>query len=292
MSLAAARDAPWSQLRGWTPTPLIRASLWAHGAGALAMAAQPHLWPELLTALACNHAVLGCAMHPQGALLGPNLRRLPDGGAGIALTFDDGPDPEVTPRVLDLLDAYAAKASFFVIGQRAAAHPALVREILRRGHAVENHTHRHSPAFALRGPWALRREVSEAQRAIVDAGGVAPRFFRAPMGLRSPLLDPVLAAEGLSLVSWTRRGHDAVRREPAPVLRRLLHGIAARDILLLHDGNCARDARGRAVVLSVLPPLLEALAALSLRTAPLAPPPPVPVAAGAPARAAATASPA
>jgi peptidoglycan/xylan/chitin deacetylase (PgdA/CDA1 family) len=231
-----------------------------HGVALAALAAQPALWPEMGALLAANHGALGACMHPQGALLGPNLRRLPEGAPGVALTFDDGPDPEVTPRVLDLLDAHQARASFFVIGERAAAHPALIREMLRRGHAVENHSHRHGALFAARGPLALWREVEAAQCAIAAAGGVAPRFFRAPMGLRSPLLDPVLAMHGLSLVSWSRRGHDALRRAPGPVLARLTRGVAARDILLLHDGNSARDAAGRPVVLEVLPRLLDALA--------------------------------
>ena len=149
-------------------------------------------------------------MHPRGSQLGPNLVRLPGSMAGaVALTFDDGPDPEVTPRVLDLLDRHGANASFFVIGRKAARHGALLREMLRRGHTVENHSHHHRWSFACRGPWALRREVVLAQRAIAEATGVAPRFFRAPMGLRSPLLDPVLAMEGLQLVvldpAWLRR---------------------------------------------------------------------------------------
>ncbi|MFC7688916.1 polysaccharide deacetylase family protein [Paeniroseomonas aquatica] len=107
-------------------------------------------------------------------------------GKAVALTFDDGPDPEVTPRVLDLLDRHGATASFFVIGRKAARHGALLREIGRRGHTIENHSYHHAKSFACRGPWALRREVVLTQRAVAEATGVAPRFFRAPMGLRSP----------------------------------------------------------------------------------------------------------
>ena len=118
--------------------------------------------------------------------------------------------------------------------------------MLRRGHTVENHTHRHPAAFACRGPWALRREVGADAAAVADATGVAPRFFRAPMGLRSPLLDPVLALEGLALVSWTRRGYDtpagAIRQR---VLGRLTRGLAGRDILLLHDGAAGARRGGR-----------------------------------------------
>jgi peptidoglycan/xylan/chitin deacetylase (PgdA/CDA1 family) len=274
-------DRAGTAWRRWSPAPLVRASLWTHGAAAAAALAHPALSAEMGALVAANHAVLGACMHPQGTLLGDNIRRLPEDAAGVALTFDDGPDPEVTPRVLDLLDAHGARASFFVIGERARAHPALVRDMLRRGHAVENHTQRHSPLFALRGPLALWRELRDAQDSIAAAGGILPRFFRAPMGLRSPLLDPVLALHGLSLVSWSRRGHDALKRDPAAALARLLRGIAPGDILLLHDGNCARDADGRPVVLSVLPRLLPALAARGLPVVPLSAPAVAPAAAAA-----------
>lgn len=260
-----------ASLRAWQPAPLPRASLWLHGMGAAAVAIQPALWLQVLELLACNHALLASLMHPRGDLLGPNLVRLPEAEPGeVALTFDDGPDPEVTPRVLDLLDASGVSASFFVIGARAQRHPALLREILRRGHTVENHSQTHPAGFAAHGLWALRREVGRAQDVIADITGTVPRWFRAPMGLRSPLLDPVLAAQGLRLVSWTRRGYDTRRRDPQRVLRSLASGLAARDILVLHDGNAARDHGGRPVVLSVLPPLLARIRASGLSAASLA----------------------
>lgn len=259
-----------ASLRAWHPAPLPRASLWLHGLGVAALAVQPGLWPQVLGLLACNHALLAALMHPRGTLLGPNLVRLPESrGDAVALTFDDGPDPEVTPRVLDLLDAAGARASFFVIGARAARHPALLREIVARGHTAENHSQTHPGHFAALGLWALRREVAEAQDSIAGITGTAPRFFRAPMGLRSPLLDPVLAGQGLRLVSWTRRGYDTRIRDPQRVLRRLCDGLAGRDILLLHDGNAARDPWGRPAVLSVLPPLLAGIRAAGFTCASL-----------------------
>jgi peptidoglycan/xylan/chitin deacetylase (PgdA/CDA1 family) len=241
-----------------------RASMLAHGVGAAALAVQPGLWPWVLGGVVLNHAILACGMHPRSGLIGQNLARLPAASGAVAITFDDGPEPEVTPRVLDLLDAQAARATFFLIGERAARHPALVREILRRGHAVGNHTHRHPLGFAAWGPWRQRREVAAAQAAIAEAGGVAPRLFRAPAGLRNPLLDPVLAAEGLSLVSWTRRGYDTVARRPERVLARVTRGLGPGDILLLHDGNCRSGPDGRPTVLAVLPALLRAVAAAGL----------------------------
>ena len=253
---------------GWTPTLLVGSSIALHGAAAAGAAAAPAAWPWWLGAVAANHLVLGAVgMRPRSALLGPNLSRLPaDAGHGcVALTFDDGPDPDVTPAVLDLLDRHGARASFFVIGARAAAYPDLVREVVRRGHGVENHTHTHPRLFACYGPGAKRRELLRAQDAITAACGRAPRYVRAPMGIRSPLLDPAMAGLPLHYTSWTRRGLDGISACPARVLRRLTDGLAAGDVLLLHDGRCARTRAGMPVVLEVLPALLEHLAARGLK---------------------------
>ena len=230
---------------------------------------QHALWPWVVAVLIGNHLLIGAAvMFPRARWLGPNLTRLPEATRQqnqIALTFDDGPDPEVTPRVLDFLDRYQAKASFFCIGEKAAAFPDVVREIARRGHSVENHSHRHPHAFAFYGMARLGREVDAAQTAIGSITGQPPRFFRAPAGFRSPMLDPVLAKRGLRYISWTRRGFDAVRRDPARVLRRLTRGLAAGDVLLLHDGARTRTVDGEPIVLAVLPRLLDEIAAKGLK---------------------------
>jgi len=255
--------------RPWSPTPAARASLWLHGLGLCALAAWPAGWPWVAGAIAANHAILGLAgMWPRSRMLGPNLLCLPEAAirrGEVALTFDDGPDPAITPRVLDLLEAHGATASFFLIGRRALHHPALAREILCRGHDIGNHTYRHPHGFACWGPGAMWREIMAAQRAIADTVGAEPRFFRPPLGLRSPLLDPALAATGLDYVSWTRRGLDGWFGNPDAVLRRLTRGLAAGDILLLHDAGCVRSPSGRPVVLEVLPALLDRIRALGLR---------------------------
>lgn len=234
---------------------------------------QPALWRWALVAIAANHLLLSCAvLWPRGRLLGSNLTRLPAAAAGrreVSLNFDDGPDPDVTPRVLDLLDRHQAKASFFCVGEKAAAHPEIVKEIARRGHSVENHSHRHPHAFAFYGLGGLRREVDTAQSVIGRITGRSPGFFRAPAGFRSPLLDPVLAGQGLRYVSWTRRGFDTVDGDAPAVLERLTRGLAAGDVLLLHDGGPARTSEGKPVVLAVLPALLEKLESAGLKSVPL-----------------------
>jgi peptidoglycan-N-acetylglucosamine deacetylase len=253
----------------WRPTPVVRLSMLLHAAAAVSVAAAPASWPWALGAVLGNHLFLTLAVFwPRASLLGANLARLPAQAAArgeVCITFDDGPDPEVTPQVLDLLDRHQAKASFFCVGERTLAHPDIVREIARRGHSIENHSQRHSYVFAFYGLLRFKRELEEAQAVIAGVAGRAPRYFRAPMGLRSPLLDPVLARCGLRYVSWTRRGFDSVHRDPRSVLRRLARSLAAGDILLLHDSRSARADDGTPVVLMVLPELLALIKSKGLK---------------------------
>jgi peptidoglycan/xylan/chitin deacetylase (PgdA/CDA1 family) len=251
------------------PPPLLGASAVVHVAGAAAVIARPSLWPWVLGGLVANHALLMAAgLWPRCQLLGSNWVRLPDAAVAlrqVAITIDDGPDPAVTPQLLDILGRHGARASFFCIGERVAAHPRLACEILRRGHQIENHSLRHLHRFSLLGPRGMRAEVQRAQLLIATVTGTAPRFFRAPAGLRNPFLDPVLTQLGLQLASWTRRGFDTVRGQSDQVLTRLLRGLAAGDILLLHDGHTARTASGIPVAVEVLPRLLAAVTAAGLQ---------------------------
>jgi len=252
----------------WRPSPLIAASCGLHAAALAGVLVSPDWWPGLLALLVANHAVLtACGLVPRSNWLGPNLTRLPPAAAArreVAITIDDGPDPEVTPQVLALLERHGARATFFCIGERALRHPALCREIVARGHSVENHSQQHRHNFSFMGLGGLRRELSQAQTTLAGITGQAPQFFRAPAGLRNPMLDPVLHALGLKLASWTRRGFDTRTRDPQLLLQRLTQGLAAGDILLLHDGNAARTAGGQPAILEVLSPLLEQLAAAGL----------------------------
>jgi len=241
----------------WRPSAFLKGSLGLHGVAVLGAVAMPAAWP----------AALG--LWPRSTWLGRNITHLPRESAGrreIALTIDDGPEPEVTPRVLDILEAHGCRASFFCIAERARVHPELCREIARRGHGVENHSFVHSvPRFPCLALGGLRREVGSAQAALAEIAGRAPRFFRPPAGLRNPLLDPVLHEFGLVHVTWTRRGFDTKTRDPAIVTARLLRNFAAGDILLLHDGHAARTVRGVPLILEVLPRVLEAAREQALR---------------------------
>jgi len=247
-----------------------KASLLCHAGAGIAAVAVPSAWPWALGAVAANHVALTAGgLWPRSHWLGSNWTRLPAAAAArreVAVTIDDGPDPAVTPVVLDLLDANRAHASFFCIARQARANAALCREIVARGHSVENHSDRHSHGFSLLGPGAMAREIDAAQKSLADITGEAPRFFRAPAGLRNPFLQPVLQKLDLQLVSWTRRGFDTVRSDPVAVMARLAHGLAAGDIVLLHDGHAARTPAGEPVVVPVLPRLLDRIAAAGLLT--------------------------
>jgi peptidoglycan-N-acetylglucosamine deacetylase len=260
-SNAPAPDAPPPGV--YRPSALIRGSVALHVAAAAGVALLPGVWPWALGAVLADHLTLTAAgLIPRARLLGVNWTRLPGAAAArgeVAITIDDGPDPEVTPAVLALLERHGVRATFFCVGERVSRFPQLAREIVARGHAIENHSEHHLHRFSLLGPRGLRAEVATAQASIGAVTGATPRYFRAPAGLRNPFLEPVLARLGLTLVSWTRRGFDTVSVDAARVLARLTRGLAAGDILLLHDGHAARTAAGVPLVLEVLPPLLAAV---------------------------------
>jgi peptidoglycan/xylan/chitin deacetylase (PgdA/CDA1 family) len=255
--------------RHWSPSPLLYASATVHLGAAAAMLARPRAWPWALGAVVANHVGLAAAgLWPRSQLLGPNWTRLPTNAGlagGVAITIDDGPDPDVTPQVLSQLAEHGAHATFFCVGERVERYADLARDIVSRGHDIENHSQRHKHNFSLMGPRSMGAEISRGQDSILRVTGSSPRFFRAPAGLRNPFLDPVLTRLRLALVSWTRRGFDTVNPNADAVYRRLTKGLQDGDILLLHDGNAARSRGGKPVILEVLPQLLDALAAKQLR---------------------------
>jgi len=258
----------------WPRAGLVRASVIVH-AGAVLGLGVPQSWPWIAGMLLSDHALLMAgSLWPRSTWVGPNLRRLPllPSTAGkMSLTFDDGPDPTVTPQILEQLDQHGARASFFCVARRAEAFPDIVAEIARRGHRVENHSYSHSNRFALMGWRALGRELDCAQEVLTRQAGSAPRWFRAPAGLRSPWLDTALRTRDLELVSWTRRAFDTVSTDPVRIVNRLIRRLAERDILVLHDGGSAPDTKGRPVVLEVLPRLLDRIDEAGLRSIPIPP---------------------
>ena len=172
--------------------------------------------------------------HPRNQWLVANRSRV-DGARCLALTFDDGPDPVYTPRLLDLLREKSVKATFFVVGKRADQHPEIVRRAWTEGHLVGNHTWSHYPLFCFLTPRGLRAEIERGTESIRRSCGFRPRLFRSPVGLRHPLLAPYLEVAGLEYVSWSIRTLDTFTANSSALAQRILNKAASGDIILLHD---------------------------------------------------------
>jgi peptidoglycan/xylan/chitin deacetylase (PgdA/CDA1 family) len=175
------------------------------------------------------------AMHPAATLYGPTLRRT-GSASSIALTFDDGPNPAITPALLDLLDRSGARATFFVVGQFVRECRALTGEIAARGHLLGNHTDTH-PSIICMGPRPLESELRRCQEAIGEAAGAEPRWMRPPYGFRSPFLHGVLRQMDFHApVMWRVSANDWLPRPPEYVVERL-RAVRGGDIVLMHDGD-------------------------------------------------------
>jgi len=214
-------------------------------------------WQPGLAALAASHlALVWATLWPKSRLLGPVLTRLPTHEAKVWLTIDDGPGDD-TLAMLELLDAHGAKATFFVVGARAAARPELLHEIARRGHGIGNHSYHHPSAwFWALPPARMRREVTRTQAVLEEISGVAPRWFRAVVGMANPFVAAELKRHGLARVAWGARGYDAVAAEPAGVVARIERGLRPGAIVLLHEG--ARHGRNVETLALLLQRLDEA----------------------------------
>ena len=220
-----------------------------------------HGWQVGLPAMLASHAlVLWGTLVPDSRLFSPVLRRLPVDDRRVWLTIDDGPSDD-TRAMLDLLDAHAAKATFFVVGDRAQARPQLLRDIVRRGHGLGNHSTTHPQAwFWALSPRRMRAEISQAQARLRDLSGARPRWFRAVVGMANPFVGAVLRDEGLARVAWSARGFDGVRSDPQRVVQRIERQLQPGAIVMLHEGA----GHGRNVETLAL--LLQRLDALGYRS--------------------------
>ncbi len=163
--------------------------------------------------------------------------RLPTGRRAIALTFDDGPDPEYTPGVLRLLSQLGIKATFFVIGRNVVRFPDLARRIVEEGHALGGHTFDHSEIVSL-SPAELDRQMGSCRSAIQDAAKIDSLLFRPPRGRMSLTSVRRVTALGYRTVHWTRTYSDYQRDGTAALTRRMKEQpVQSRDIVLLHDHN-------------------------------------------------------
>ena len=190
---------------------------------------------------------------PQSRLFCPVLTRLPTHERAVWLTIDDGPSTQ-TLAMLDLLDRHAAKATFFVVGERADAHPELIHEIVRRGHGIANHSATHPVRwFWCLGPQKMRLEIERTQAILERITGVRPRWFRAVIGMSNPFVASALKREGLTRVAWNARGFDAVVADPRRVLRGVERNLGPGAIVLMHEGAPhGRNLEGMALLLQRL----------------------------------------
>jgi peptidoglycan/xylan/chitin deacetylase (PgdA/CDA1 family) len=148
----------------------------------------------------------------------------------VWLTIDDGPDPVDTPRLLEILRRFEARATFFVIGERAARFGAELEAIRAAGHEIANHTARHPSATF----WCLPRTRIEEE---IDQCGIETGNFRSPAGMKNFFVHPALARRNLRLIGWTVRGLDTVSRDPDAVAKRIMRRVRPGAILLLHEGH-------------------------------------------------------
>lgn len=173
---------------------------------------------------------------PRSRFYSPCLSKLPTRERVVWLTIDDGPSPE-TLAMLDLLDAHHARATFFVVGERAAAHPELIREIVRRGHGIGNHSASHPAAlFWALGPARMRDEITRCQDTLRAITGTAPIWFRAVVGMANPFVSAPLRDLGLARVAWSARGYDGVAGDVVQVVARIERDLSPGAIVLLHEG--------------------------------------------------------
>ncbi len=240
---------------GWRTSNIFRALLVIAVHVAAIAAGYQFGWPWALLGGAGISAV-GCwsVLNPSSQWLGPV--RCTTGAPKILITLDDGPDPHDTPLLLDLLDRHRTKAVFFMIGEKVRAHPELAREVIRRGHEIGNHTLTHPQAsFWCAGPWRTRREIAGCQSLIEEITGRKPRWFRAPVGHRNFFTHPIARSLGLEVIAWNRRGYDAVEKDAAKVLARILPDLTLGDIVLLHEAT--------PIAVEVLGAVLEKVSRLS-----------------------------
>ena len=202
--------------------------------------------------------ILLSLFHPRARWLGAGQCEVDSGGARtVALTFDDGPAEETTPRVLAVLREKNVRATFFLVGLKVEKSPELARRTGLDGHVIGNHTYSHPPLFCFLAPRRLRLEIARAQEAIGEVTGRRPVHFRSPVGLRHPLLGLTLERAGLTFVLWSLRSYDTRSHTSESLRRRILDRIRPGTIVLLHD----RPGPGSEAMIAALPEIIDRLRA-------------------------------
>jgi peptidoglycan/xylan/chitin deacetylase (PgdA/CDA1 family) len=244
--------------------PVARVLLYLASLGAMALVARSLLIAPVPLVVAgaaiagyvalvlCGVFFLGLGMFVDPIVRGPS------GARGVALTFDDGPSPDHTPKILDMLDEAKAKATFFVIGRKAEAHPEIVRDIAARGHAIGLHGYAHDRLFSLRSARYVAKDLARGLSVIERIVGSRPTLFRPPIGHTSPRMARVVEMFDLDVIGWSARGLDGLARARADeVAARVIPKLHDGAIVLLHDA-AERDDHMPAS-LAALPRILAAM---------------------------------
>jgi len=225
---SAIRRAYFRLTLGLVPVPGVLWLIW-HGQTTAAL---------LLFALVLSTMMVGTLV-PRCTLFGRMIKQLPPAGNQVLLTLDDGPHPVHTPAILDLLDQHNIKALFFLVGERAAQHPQLVRDIVARGHEIGNHTQTHPVAtFWMLRPVRLWREIAGCQETLTTiCPDHPPRFFRPPAGHHNIFTALLADALGLRMMLWSTRGFDGVVQDVPAITQRISRGLRTGAIVLIHEGT-------------------------------------------------------
>ena len=209
------------------------------------------LWSDSVVAaigvLFVSHMlILYPTLRPTAQWLGPVLTSFETKDKQIWLTIDDGPDGKETPRILDLLDKYQARATFFVIGKRVKQFPEETMEILRRGHQLGNHSMTHpSGTFWCLPPGSIADEIDRCTDEIEKATGQRVTLFRAPVGMKNLFVHPHLKRREMKLIGWSSRGFDGVRTDTSAVVESILKDVRPGAVILVHEGRY--DSLGNSV---------------------------------------------
>jgi peptidoglycan/xylan/chitin deacetylase (PgdA/CDA1 family) len=215
------------------------------------------IWSAALGVSVIGGVVHG-AFHRNSPLFGPALGRIDSDRKVVALTFDDGPNPDATPRILDTLSEKGVRATFFVLGSHAERWPELVRRMSSEGHQLGNHGYFHRK-LQFKSPFYVSRDIRLGIRAIRRAGAPAPRYFRAPHGFRSPWTTPIASSYGERTVGWSLGVWDSDRPGVNEIVRRTIEGVTPGSIVLLHDGDGYNPDGDRMQTAAALPHIIDRL---------------------------------
>jgi peptidoglycan/xylan/chitin deacetylase (PgdA/CDA1 family) len=185
---------------------------------------------------------------------------------GVALTFDDGPHPLYTPKVLQTLDRFQARATFFVIGRYLVRHGDVAAAASRAGHLIGNHSFHHFRAMSFLSAPRIRREIVKCQDEVEKWVGYRPRFYRQPAWFRNPKIFGILGEMGMSLVGFQAWAFDSHEKNPETIARRILGKVKPGGIILLHDGSDAERGVDRTPTLEALPLILQGIKDRGLET--------------------------